>query len=189
MDVHRKVAYSRRCCGRPVRNNQASDFLHAQNHAINCHASLAAPSATADSAIVCSSRTAVAPLERLKILMQIQGSKGIYTGVWQVMQRQHDHMSACISILLSHALLQFCFNSQTHWHMPFRDASICMRGRACEACFKGMAPTVSGSSPIRLLSSWHTSRSHGEALQAVKDLQALPCSFQYTCFCQFLCMI
>lgn len=29
------------------------------------------------------SRTAVAPLERLKILMQIQGSKGLYTGVWQ----------------------------------------------------------------------------------------------------------
>ena len=30
------------------------------------------------------SRTAVAPLERLKILMQVQGSNKVYTGVWQV---------------------------------------------------------------------------------------------------------
>lgn len=30
------------------------------------------------------SRTAVAPLERLKILMQVQGNEKIYTGVWQV---------------------------------------------------------------------------------------------------------
>lgn len=29
------------------------------------------------------SRTAVAPLERLKILMQVQGNERIYTGVWQ----------------------------------------------------------------------------------------------------------
>lgn len=29
------------------------------------------------------SRTAVAPLERLKILMQVQGSQKVYTGVWQ----------------------------------------------------------------------------------------------------------
>lgn len=29
------------------------------------------------------SRTAVAPLERLKILMQVQGSERQYTGVWQ----------------------------------------------------------------------------------------------------------
>ncbi|CAL8463897.1 g3432 [Coccomyxa elongata] len=29
------------------------------------------------------SRTAVAPLERLKILMQVQGSNKVYTGVWQ----------------------------------------------------------------------------------------------------------
>lgn len=32
----------------------------------------------------CRSRTAVAPLERLKILMQVQGSSKVYTGVWQV---------------------------------------------------------------------------------------------------------
>eukprot|EP00877_Chromochloris_zofingiensis_P000777 jgi/Chrzof1/106/Cz01g03210.t1 len=31
------------------------------------------------------SRTAVAPLERLKILMQVQGNERIYTGVWQGM--------------------------------------------------------------------------------------------------------
>ena len=31
-----------------------------------------------------SSRTAVAPLERLKILMQVQGNERVYTGVWQV---------------------------------------------------------------------------------------------------------
>jgi solute carrier family 25 phosphate transporter 23/24/25/41 len=30
------------------------------------------------------SRTAVAPLERLKILMQVQGNDKIYRGVWQV---------------------------------------------------------------------------------------------------------
>lgn len=30
------------------------------------------------------SRTAVAPLERLKILMQVQGSEKVYTGVFQV---------------------------------------------------------------------------------------------------------
>lgn len=30
------------------------------------------------------SRTAVAPLERLKILMQVQGNDKIYKGVWQV---------------------------------------------------------------------------------------------------------
>ena len=29
------------------------------------------------------SRTAVAPLERLKILMQVQGNVKVYTGVWQ----------------------------------------------------------------------------------------------------------
>ena len=31
----------------------------------------------------CRSRTAVAPLERLKILMQVQGNQKVYTGVWQ----------------------------------------------------------------------------------------------------------
>lgn len=30
------------------------------------------------------SRTAVAPLERLKILMQVQGNEQVYRGVWQV---------------------------------------------------------------------------------------------------------
>jgi hypothetical protein len=30
------------------------------------------------------SRTAVAPLERLKILMQVQGNEKVYKGVWQV---------------------------------------------------------------------------------------------------------
>lgn len=30
------------------------------------------------------SRTAVAPLERLKILMQVQGNEKVYRGVWQV---------------------------------------------------------------------------------------------------------
>ena len=30
------------------------------------------------------SRTAVAPLERLKILMQVQGNDKVYKGVWQV---------------------------------------------------------------------------------------------------------
>ena len=34
-----------------------------------------------------SSRTAVAPLERLKILMQVQGNERVYTGVWQVSRR------------------------------------------------------------------------------------------------------
>ena len=33
------------------------------------------------------SRTAVAPLERLKILMQVQGNDKVYTGVWQVSTR------------------------------------------------------------------------------------------------------
>ena len=32
----------------------------------------------------CRSRTAVAPLERLKILMQVQGNDKVYTGMWQV---------------------------------------------------------------------------------------------------------
>lgn len=36
------------------------------------------------------SRTAVAPLERLKILMQVQGSEKIYTGVWQVREKRVD---------------------------------------------------------------------------------------------------
>lgn len=36
------------------------------------------------------SRTAVAPLERLKILMQVQGSTKVYTGVWQVCTRPAD---------------------------------------------------------------------------------------------------
>lgn len=31
----------------------------------------------------CRSRTAVAPLERLKILMQVQGNEKVYTGIWQ----------------------------------------------------------------------------------------------------------
>lgn len=34
--------------------------------------------------LACRSRTAVAPLERLKILMQVQGNERIYRGVWQV---------------------------------------------------------------------------------------------------------
>lgn len=33
------------------------------------------------------SRTAVAPLERLKILMQVQGNERVYTGVWQGLAR------------------------------------------------------------------------------------------------------
>lgn len=33
----------------------------------------------------CRSRTSVAPLERLKILMQVQGSQKVYTGVFQVL--------------------------------------------------------------------------------------------------------
>lgn len=42
-------------------------------------------SAHASRALLCRSRTAVAPLERLKILMQVQGSSKLYTGVWQVL--------------------------------------------------------------------------------------------------------
>ena len=45
------------------------------------------PAAAACSAAAlpaCRSRTAVAPLERLKILMQVQGNQKMYTGVWQV---------------------------------------------------------------------------------------------------------
>jgi len=38
----------------------------------------------ASRSFLCRSRTAVAPLERLKILMQVQGSSKLYTGVWQV---------------------------------------------------------------------------------------------------------
>ena len=37
-----------------------------------------------DHIAMCRSRTAVAPLERLKILMQVQGNAKVYTGVWQV---------------------------------------------------------------------------------------------------------
>ena len=37
-----------------------------------------------DPTVMCRSRTAVAPLERLKILMQVQGNAKVYTGVWQV---------------------------------------------------------------------------------------------------------
>ena len=33
------------------------------------------------------SRTAVAPLERLKILMQVQGNKAIYKSTWQGLVR------------------------------------------------------------------------------------------------------
>ncbi len=35
------------------------------------------------------SRTAVAPLERLKILMQVQGNEQVYKGVWQVCRVGH----------------------------------------------------------------------------------------------------
>jgi solute carrier family 25 (mitochondrial phosphate transporter), member 23/24/25/41 len=38
---------------------------------------------TLDIVTICRSRTAVAPLERLKILMQVQGNQKIYTGIWQ----------------------------------------------------------------------------------------------------------
>ena len=37
------------------------------------------------------SRTAVAPLERLKILMQVQGNDKVYTGVWQGMRHMWQH--------------------------------------------------------------------------------------------------
>lgn len=33
------------------------------------------------------SRTAVAPIERLKILMQVQGNDKVYTNMWQVCSR------------------------------------------------------------------------------------------------------
>ena len=164
MDVHRKVAYSRRCRGRPVRSNLALHVLHAKTHAIDCHASLH-PLQQLTVALTCSSRTAVAPLERLKILMQIQGSKGIYTGVWQVMQHAatpYVCLDTRVAFLCPAAVKYKWLASQ---HMPCRDASTCTRRRACGACFKGMAPTVSESSPIKLSSSWHTSRSHGEPLQ------------------------
>lgn len=36
------------------------------------------------SLVLDSSRTAVAPLERLKIVLQVQGNEKVYTGVWQV---------------------------------------------------------------------------------------------------------
>lgn len=41
----------------------------------------------------------MAPLERLKILMQVQGNERIYTGVWQVgsdpvMQQLHSNASS-----------------------------------------------------------------------------------------------
>ena len=42
----------------------------------------------------CRSRTAVAPLERLKILMQVQGAQKTYTGVWQA--RQAVQARACL---------------------------------------------------------------------------------------------
>ncbi|KAK9824294.1 hypothetical protein WJX72_009220 [[Myrmecia] bisecta] len=37
------------------------------------------------------SRTAVAPLERLKILMQVQGNAKVYTGVWQGLVHMSKH--------------------------------------------------------------------------------------------------
>jgi hypothetical protein len=48
------------------------------------------------------SRTAVAPLERLKILMQVQGNEKIYKGVWQVC----IGLSLCIRAWLLQSWLQ-----------------------------------------------------------------------------------
>ena len=48
------------------------------------------------------SRTAVAPLERLKILMQVQGSHKTYTGVWQVPAKR----ACCLSKMAKYS----CFS-------------------------------------------------------------------------------
>lgn len=46
----------------------------------------------------CRSRTAVAPLERLKILMQVQGKDKVYTGVWQVSSAQPSRLCFLLAV-------------------------------------------------------------------------------------------
>jgi hypothetical protein len=58
------------------------------------------------------SRTAVAPLERLKILMQVQGNEKIYKGVWQV--GNGDGLWPRIWLLVFR--LQWVHDSSTTWH-------------------------------------------------------------------------
>ena len=87
----------------------------------------------------CRSRTAVAPLERLKILMQVQGNQKVYTGVWQV-----------------HRLLTLCgtrFRGATASIGLGADLATCRDlcswgGRkAFEACSKATGPIAFASSP------------------------------------------
>jgi hypothetical protein len=54
------------------------------------------------------SRTAVAPLERLKILMQVQGSQKVYTGVWQV---AHPTLHCALLVIYPDLFVCFIFSS------------------------------------------------------------------------------
>lgn len=66
------------------------------------------------------SRTAVAPLERLKILMQVQGKERVYRGVVQV-RRAHMFGAPCSAGEAARRLLKLCETPGAHcrggsWH-------------------------------------------------------------------------
>lgn len=79
MDVYRKIPDRGRRGWRVVSHLLRVSCLAWQHLMPWCHSPLM------HHELLCRSRTAVAPLERLKILMQVQGSSKLYTGVWQVL--------------------------------------------------------------------------------------------------------
>ena len=73
----------------------------------------------------CRSRTAVAPLERLKILMQVQGNQKVYTGVWQGLKHMartegirgmmKGNLANCIRIVPNSAVKFLTYEQLSRW--------------------------------------------------------------------------
>ena len=74
----------------------------------------------------CRSRTAVAPLERLKILMQVQGNSRVYTGVWQGLKHMAQtegfrgmmkgNWTNCVRIIPNSAVKFLTYEQLSRWN-------------------------------------------------------------------------
>ncbi len=113
-----------------------------------------------------SSRTAVAPLERLKILMQVQGNEKVYTGVWQGLARmvKAEGVAGCFKV--RRRVFPFLLFPRVFWFFFF--PSLCFLSLPSHFHSRELnnhhqnretGQTASGSSPTPRLSSSSTSSS------------------------------